>query len=313
MSTPFSPYHRRSIIWEDITHHQRVANLTVGTVTGAPATMGAIQAASNADWLTYWEGPVIPVAGVLPALLEDYSTCGYVLALSLKTDAGDTHRIFLPAPTTLDVAPRSTVLKNDRQTLDLGLAATTSLAATLAGELNHPLTTAPITSIEAGWVSRWTIALAERLEVLAGTVLLRRSVIFTDVAGRSFTTFLTSRAGSPSSQDALANRSNAIVQEYWESTAIINDAPLFHGDNYASVSDEARLYFCDDTGSRTSIVIPAPKRSIFRNDGKTVNTDDFDALEVVAAGLAELVVPSTGNPVTRYLGGYLHHNRRTSL
>lgn len=309
MTTPYSPYVRRSTAWVDVAGRQRITNLTGLTSTGVPATWAAIMACSNADYMNYWEGPVIPTPGEVPETSVPYLTSGYVLAIELLDTGGDLHRIFLPAPITADAGIRTNLLKPDRQTMDVGSARGTALAAVFQLELANPLTSDAITDITAGWVTHGDPTLDERLDVGGGFDLVRRCVEFIDAAGRIFTTILTSRAGAPVSMDNLRLLTTAVTLKFWEGPVVKNAAAAPVDAAYWSVADEAALRFQDSSGSITTLFVPAPKREIFRPDGKTVDETNALVAAVIAAALTETVVSTTNLPVVSYVGGLYHYDQ----
>lgn len=309
MFPPYSPYNRRSVAWVDYGQRERLTQLTCTPAVGANATMGAIKACSNGDITGWWEGPLIPVSGEEPVALALWYNSGSVLTLQLKGSEGNQNRIFIPAPITVDDGPRRTLLQSDKQTLDTGVPSFGTLSTIMTAELRIPLTGEAFSEITAGWVTHGYSQERETFVIGGGDDLYRRCVDWRDVAGRRFLTLLTSSAGAPLTQNGLEAVSNAVVNSFWEGLVVPTETPSTTPLPYGSVADEARLVFADSGGIKTTVVIPAPSRDIFMADGKTVDTNEFLIIELIAAALFELIVPSTNRPVVSYIGGYYQSNR----
>lgn len=308
MTTPYSPYMRRSTVWVDQAGRQRITDLTGTAAVGVPATWGAVAACSVADYDHYWQGDVIPLSGNSPTSAVQYVTAGYVLGLQLVDEPGNHHRIFIPAPLTVDQLPKKTVLGPDHINLSAFLSASLNLETTIAGELRDPFTGENIKGISAGWVLFSGSGPEESLIVTTATDLVRRNVQWLDAAGRGFRTILTSRLNADNTMPALANISNAIVRQYWEGTVVRNTTPAPGDAAYWSISDEAVLVFEDATGTQTRLTVPAPKREIFKADGKTVDPTNFNVSSLIAAAISEIIVPASNLPVVNYIGGFYGHS-----
>jgi hypothetical protein len=301
---------RRTTAWVDFAGRERMTHLTGQTATEVPATWAAIAGCSEADYLGYWQGGVVPVLDADPITSVPYITAGYVLALELIDPSGNVHRIFLPAPLTAAVGDRLSLLKSDRQTLDNTTVQADSLGGTFQFELQHPLSTENITDMKDGWVTHAAAALTERLGFGDGFDTVRRCVEWIDASGRHFTTLLTSRAGAPLSMDNLQLYSAAATLRFWEGPVVKNLTPNPGTLDYAGIAEEAILIFSDATGEQTRLTIPAPQRTIFRADGKTVDETMIAVAGVIAAALTEIVVPATALPVVSYVGGMYSYNRQ---
>lgn len=309
MADPFTPYSRRALAWIDYGERERLTQLTCRPDTGANATMGAAHACSNADILAWWEGPVIPVSGEEPIANQLWYNVGSVLTLELVGSEGNKSRIFIPAPVTTSVTPRGTLLQSDRQTLDMSSPSLATLSTIMSSELRIPLTGEAFASIDAGWVTHSYSQERETFAIGGGEDLYRRCVEWRDTAGRRYLTLLTSSAGAPLTQNGIEATSCAVVNSFWEGLIVPTATPATTPTPYGSVADEARLVFADMGGAKTTVVIPAPSRDIFMDDGKTIDTNEFLIIELIAAALFELIVPSTARPVTNYVSGYYQSNR----
>lgn len=106
--------------------------------------------------------------------------------------------------------------------------------------------------------------------------------------------------------NALQMVSNASITHYIENemTVTYNEPAT---DQYNSVRDTADFTFVDELGNESHVFLPAPKRSLFYPDGKTINLADTYVAGFVHQAIVDLSVPSSGLPVVACVGGHLSH------
>ena len=308
MADPGPYYMRRSTIWVDYAGRQRETYLVGRIGVGVPLTFASVASLSNASYDHYFEGDVTPVPGVSPLTSTPYLTSAYVLGFQLIDEPGSHHRIFLPAPLTADAGSRHTVLAADGINLNPALSTSLNLETTMSEELRNPFTGENIRGISGGWVILPGGVASEDLRVTTATAIVRREVRWFDAAGRGFRTLLSSRAGAPNTMAGLADITAAVVREWWEGTSVRDPSPPASSASYPAISDEAVLFFNDVSGSICTITVPAPKRSMFLADGKTVDSSNADVANLIASALEEILNPSNNLPFLQYISGLYQHS-----
>ena len=133
------------------------------------------------------------------------------------------------------------------------------------------------------------------------TAPFKRTVVWSDAAGQTSLRTLTSLAGAPLTMAALLAKSNAVINEWWESVDTLGTAtPLAAAVPFAS--QVAYLQFQDGAGHQARIALPAPLGSMCLTDQVTVDPTQIAA--IIAAAQIE-VVTTAGTLVTTFTGGQL--------
>lgn len=295
---------RRYISWIDYGGFERLTRVDpFGT---ADATFAALVAASNAAWTTQSEGGVIST-GRGPASNNFYSSVGEMVACGLIDDITTSYRIFLPAPF-------STLLTLDDNTVDIlnPLFANFSLQA--SGELIVPQSGHGVLTASAGWLFRRSSNIRESYQAQGVNTgfypaYTRRIVQWRDAAGHVTQILLCGHTTINNTMAALQAMSNAVVTEWTEGPLLANGAQAPTNALYVGVRDSANFIFADSDGNRTQVVLPAPALECFAQDRKTVDPYDPLSAAIISAALAELVVPSSGQPVNTFISGYLSRSK----
>lgn len=292
---------RTTVTWRDVGTRERLTVLASLTDTPPTDTLAALRAMSNAVVTTYHTGPVqspeweTGVPEIYPDLDDEWIITGQ--------DAGGYRtQLYIPAPNV------GTCIA-DNVNYSAATSEWIAIEAALAA-VNVPYTGAAIQQVIAATIARdgeatyqpWTnftntIDWARRTIQwfgVHGTARLTHLVAIDDSLGDDFDTVMA----------ALAAVSVAVPAHYWEGPmSVFADEPTT--DQYNSVRDAAGLTFEDDLGCLSEIFLPAPFRSIFLADGKTVDPTNADVETLVAAVLAELIVPVSGLAPSRFVGGRL--------
>lgn len=111
-----------STVWGDAGGNTSIA--LVRTDTGIGAILPALQAASNGDWLSCWEGPV-DVNGAPVVTAAEYRNVGQSAVLTFQ--CADTTMVALRIP-----APKASIFLSDGVTVDL---ANTDIAAIITASI----------------------------------------------------------------------------------------------------------------------------------------------------------------------------------
>lgn len=115
-------------------------------------------------------------------------------------------------------------------------------------------------------------------------VLVERAVIiWADSQGEQTLNIYVTSTGVSAIRTNLAALSNAVPVESSEGTRVaISGTPTVA--TYPSVRSNARLYFRAASGSRGTLLIPAPISSIFLSDGVTIDPSAVSSLVTAALG-----------------------------
>lgn len=131
-----------------------------------------------------------------------------------------------------------------------------------------------------------------------------RSVVWVDANGKNTITRIRTGTGAGPLQSAILAASNADFVTFWESAETTNGAPTPTAATYQPAQPYAQLsYLCADNTIAT-VLIPAPRLSIFLADQETVNpaSPSIVALNGAAIAVGGLVGAS-GSPAVSFLGG----------
>jgi hypothetical protein len=128
----------------------------------------------------------------------------------------------------------------------------------------------------------------------------RGTAIWVDVNGFTTAQMYTTSAGDAAVLTALLAKSHADVLSTWEGALSVNPSPVPTTGDYQTVGDKANLLFSTGAGTLVTVVLPAPKSSIFLADQETV---DFTQIAAIIAAVIAGVVDGSGNAVTTFIGG----------
>lgn len=129
----------------------------------------------------------------------------------------------------------------------------------------------------------------------------RAVIIWVDSQGEQTLNIYVTSSGVSSIRTNIAALSNAVVAETSEGTiAHLSGTPTVAA--FPSVRSNARLHFVSATGSRGSILIPAPVTSIFLSDGVTIDPTAITAL--IAACVGNLICGDS-TVAAMFVGGEL--------
>lgn len=128
----------------------------------------------------------------------------------------------------------------------------------------------------------------------------RQAVVWIDAGSRTRQTVFVANATGSTIRAALLAHSNADFQDWFEGPDNFNLAPSPVSAAYPDVSDFAVLQFQDAGGNIAGLTLPAPKSSIFKADGVTV---DASAIADVILAATTYLVNSAGNTVVAFTGG----------
>lgn len=290
---------KTTVTWIDTGGRERVTVLN--SVAGATATLTAIRAVSNATITTIHDGGVTSTGAPL-ASSDPYCDLDDSWIVTCQDITGDSIELYIPAP----LASATDV---DGRNANLGSAPWTGLAAFMGG-LNHPYTSAPLTSITVAQVARAVPdAFGTWTNMSTAIDWGRRTLQWADIHGNTRLTHILGDISSLGTnfddiQSALEALSAAVVTHYWEGAmGIVDDPPTT--DMYNSVNDECRITLQDGFGNETVVIVPAPNRAIFLPDGKTLDQSNVDIIALISAADTELVVPISGRPVLQCVNGLL--------
>lgn len=298
---------RRTITWVDVGHRERLTNLT--SQSGAPDTYAALTPLSNATPTTWHEGEVeILLPSSLP--VAQYATVDVIMAMSCQDADSHNCHVFFPAPAI-------TKMLADELNRNGATAEWTILEAALSS-LSVPFSGLPIVNLlnaTAIWQGQPSFETFRNYNT--GITWGRRTSIWRDSVGKSSIHHLAGPIASLTTAPTLAmiaameeTVSTAAIYESWQGELTVFADPIPTSDEYNSVNDYARMWFADDLGNRTSIVIPAPARAIFLADGKTVNASQANVAIFIAAVLTEIIHPQSELLVSSFIGGSLAKGRR---
>lgn len=286
---------RRSIVWVDPAGNERMTQLT--SSAGATLTQGLLLNLSNANLENWHEGPILTPAFGSPAV-TDYNSVGEMLAVSAIDALGTSYRFFIPAP-------QKGLFTTDDNTVDVTNPLFFTLNAQAAFTLIVPQTSLDVINLLAGWLFRRAQTVREAYLCDGLHATLRMCVVWQDSFGK--TTLISYNGVVPMGNFLAAadGLSNAIPVQTWEGP--LNNIPPFAPTIgiYQSVLDAARLVFADVNGNRMQVIVPAPILAMFMADGKTVNPAYPLLGAVIVAAVSELIVPSSGLPITSFIGGSL--------
>lgn len=139
-----------------------------------------------------------------------------------------------------------------------------------------------------------------------------RSIVWLDAAGGKTITRVLSGAGLGAAFAPLEALSNAGVQEWWESAVTAPASPPTNA-AFASAADRAALVFVCADNTQTTVIVPAPKLSIFKADGETVDPANVLVVALVTAAIAAPIQNPSGSPVTALVAGQRLPRSRTPL
>lgn len=298
---------RRTLTWIDIGNYERVTQLS--SVFGCPDTYDAIVPLSNSSVKTWHEGDV-QFTGTGAGPVAAYASGSTALIMQLLDGLGFQSELFIPAPSL-------SVLRADLITMDTLNGDVASLVADL-GDLWLPYSGAQVAQVTGGVVANNIPSISETYANYRGTVTWNRiALVWSDTQGRRYFQMLANRndVGNPPSwlldiSSSMQALSTAHFIQYWQGPMQNNYPVTPTIDQYNSVKDYAACTFADAQGNETLIVLPAPNRVLFLADGKTINRAQVNFATFITAVIAECVVPSSGQPITQFLGGQLRTGER---
>lgn len=282
-----------SVHWQDDGGLQR---RTVLYAQSTPFdTIAEIANVSNAGVVNTYTGE-INSPSYDPPTTDQYDCVGYMLTIQQNSFISDKGYIFIPAPTV-------EVLAANQVTLD---PFTTRYAALLVAEVNHGLIQSDgsrVSDVSAGWVTRESRAIRSKYDAVAGfDGSIYRGMVWADVHGHTVYTFCYQFDLSDDIMDAMQAISNAKIVQWWTGDVDFTSTSPVSG-LYPSILDAARISYADANGNTGSILIPAPYDTMFYADGETVDLGSSVLTTLLADVMAELVVPSSGLAIDRFLGG----------
>lgn len=130
------------------------------------------------------------------------------------------------------------------------------------------------------------------------------SVIWVDANGKNSITRLRTGTGAAAVLSAILGASNADFTTHWESPETTNPAPAPVAATYQPLQPMAQLlYLCADN-TVASVLVPAPRLSVFLADQETINPAAPAVAAITAAAVAAGgLVSASGSPATTLLGG----------
>ena len=131
-----------------------------------------------------------------------------------------------------------------------------------------------------------------------------RSVIWVGFNGDNAITRINSIATAPTTMAAIVGCSHADDFAYWEGIYSPNGAPAPTVGDYGGTNSRAQLVFACADGTAATLIVVAPKRSIFMADGTTVDPTNADVVSLVAAAVVECC-NAAGSPFTALIIGTL--------
>lgn len=131
-----------------------------------------------------------------------------------------------------------------------------------------------------------------------------RSVIWLDANGKATITRIRTGTGAGGIMTAVLAAVNADYQMWWESAETANGAPAPAVGQYQGNQPMAQLSFLCADATIATLLLPAPKVSIFMADQETIDPTNALVLAIVAAVTAAGgLVSTTGSPATGLVGG----------
>lgn len=290
---------QNTLTWVDVGHRERMT--VVPSVAGSAATVDLMRVLSGATLTTASNGLVVATGASAPSE-DQYCDLDDTWVVHVEDLDSNPTLLFIPAArTAFAQADGVNYVQTSAQWLAIG-AIVTNTANRFSGEDNIQLDGADIARNIERAEQPW-------FKLSSSIDWARRSMRWYGTHGRSRLTHIigpVARLGAQfqAVQDAFVAVSAAVVTHYWEDVmAIYDDPPL--SSLYSSVEDACHVWFQDDAGNITEVTIPAPQRSIFLADGKTLNVAQSDVAAFITSAIAELAVPVSGLPVTSCIGGHL--------
>lgn len=299
--------YRRSISWVDVGGRERMTILT--SVTGAPDAYTDLSGLSNAAVSTWHEGEWLPTyAGTVP--VAEYASVHTVQVLSVEDATNHRSHVLIPAPA-------SSLLLADRINSDGTTTEWITLEAALS-TLIIPFSALPVVTLLASTAMNQAQSAYENYtNYNTGITWGRRANQWRDTLGNGYIQYLTGAVESLTDSTTLEELSalmqavsTAIITDTWQGEMTVPEIVTPTNYQYNSVNDYAKLVFQDDNGNKTNVIVPAPVRTIFLPDGKTIDPDNIFVANLIADAIDELAVPTSGAPVTGYVGGVLVKSRR---
>jgi hypothetical protein len=137
----------------------------------------------------------------------------------------------------------------------------------------------------------------------------RANLIWVDSQGEQVLHIIVTSTGVSSIRTALQAASNAVVTADSEGTNVsFSSTPTVA--TYPSVRTTARLNFVSASGSRGSLLLPAPQSSIFLTDGVTVDPTAITGIITAAVGN---LLAGDSTLVTMFTGGELVATRFSGI
>lgn len=292
------PY-RHTLTWVDVGYRERLTVLA--SHDGSTSTVDLMRILSNAALTTASDGLLNIAAFSTPTgpLYPDLSDNWVITAQDIT---GDSTQLYIPAP----LLSQADV---DGRNWNSGAAPWTGFQAFLAA-MNHPYTSAPLTSVTIATIARDCPQIAQQwFNFSTAITWARRTLLWYGTHGRSHLTHIIGDVANlgPSFDDVMAANaalSSAVITHWWEDEmAVYTDPPTT--DLYNSVNDACAVYFQDVDGNITEVTIPAPNVAIFLPDGKTLNVAQANVAAFIAQAIIDLSVPISGLPVVSCIGGQL--------
>lgn len=131
-----------------------------------------------------------------------------------------------------------------------------------------------------------------------------KSVIWVGFNGDQTITRINSTATAPATTTAIIGCSHADELAEWEGVYSPNGTPAPTAGDYGGTNSRANLVFACADGTASTLVVVAPKRSIFMADGQTVDPTNADVVVLVAAAISECT-NANGSPYTALVIGTL--------
>lgn len=133
-----------------------------------------------------------------------------------------------------------------------------------------------------------------------------RSTLWVDASGKRTITRIRTGTGATALQAAMLTATNADFSQWWESAETTNAAPAPVAAVYQGVQPQAQLQFIALDNTLATLLLPAPKTSIFLADKETVDPASAPILAIIAAAIATGgLVSASGSPVSGLIGGKL--------
>lgn len=288
---------KRSIAWIDNSSKERMTHIP--SQAGCPNTFNAMLPLSNVDWQNYLDGPET-YPGIGAPADTAYNSVGEMLAIDGGHSLGSTNRYFMPCPL-------KAMFNADDQTADAGSTDYSAITAAALVFLMDPQDATTWTGTDNGHLFLGASRIRESYFVNTTNPTWRMVCEWQDYWGERVITNYVGHSDMSEFINELQIYSNAIIVKAWQGPLTIHTPPAPTNAIYASVNDIAALKFEDAKGNRMELAIPGPKLSIFMADRKTVDGGNAAVQSLIAAALLEVIVPSSGALVTRFIGGTLRH------